>query len=116
MRVTNYLEAVQKHRPHSEEKRMPSLKELMVALPDARVYGDDAVEVAAIAYDSRQVAPETTFVCIRGQQANGHDFIPQAIERGATAIVLDDEKLLTELPQQVTGILVPVGQAQRHSQ
>jgi len=86
---------------------MPSLKELLVGLPQARVAGKDQIEVSAIAYDSREVGPDTAFVCVRGQARDGHEFIPQAIERGATTIVCENESALRLLPQSVTGIVVP---------
>lgn len=86
---------------------MPALKELLVSLPEARVLGNEQTEVAAIAYDSREVGLHTAFVCIRGQLRDGHEFIPQALERGATTIVTDNEAALESLPPNITGVLVP---------
>jgi UDP-N-acetylmuramoyl-L-alanyl-D-glutamate--2,6-diaminopimelate ligase len=53
------------------------------AAADARVTG--------FAIDSRKVAPGTVFGAFRGTQANGEDFIPQAIAAGAIAIVARPE-------------------------
>ena len=86
---------------------MPSLKELTVTLPEARIIGSDATEVAAIAYDSREVGPGTAFVCIRGQNRDGHTYIAQAVERGAGTIVADNLESLANLPATVTGVVVP---------
>lgn len=44
-------------------------------------------DVTAICYDSRQVRPGAVFVAIEGFAADGHRFIPQAVENGAVAIV-----------------------------
>ena len=49
--------------------------------------GDLAVEVGAIRFDSRQVQPGDVFVAVKGAQADGHQFIDIAIEKGAVAIV-----------------------------
>ncbi len=41
----------------------------------------------AIRFDSRDVMPGDVFVCLVGGQADGHAFAPQAVERGAVALV-----------------------------
>ena len=38
-------------------------------------------------FDSREVKPGMGFVALKGEKADGHDFIPQALERGAAEIV-----------------------------
>jgi UDP-N-acetylmuramoyl-L-alanyl-D-glutamate--2,6-diaminopimelate ligase len=45
------------------------------------------LEVQALAYDSRLVRPGALFFAIQGEKADGHDFIPRALEAGAVAIV-----------------------------
>ena len=45
------------------------------------------LEVLSLAYDSRRVRPGSLFFAISGEKADGHDFIPAALERGALAIV-----------------------------
>ena len=52
------------------------------------------VDIIKIAFDSRQVEPGTLFVAYRGVALDAHHFIPEAIVRGAAAIVCEDEKLL----------------------
>ena len=47
------------------------------------------VEVTALAYDNRRVAPGTVFFCVRGFTRDGHDFAADAIARGAVALVVD---------------------------
>ena len=47
----------------------------------------DDREISAISYDSRKVKSGTLFVAISGMQTDGHDYIPQAIENGAVAIL-----------------------------
>lgn len=44
-------------------------------------------EVRALAYDSRRVEPGTVFFAIQGENRDGHHFVPQALERGAIAVV-----------------------------
>jgi len=45
--------------------------------------------VSSIADDSRLVQPGSLFVAIAGTAADGHDYISQAIERGACAVVCE---------------------------
>ncbi|HVB37389.1 MAG TPA: UDP-N-acetylmuramoyl-L-alanyl-D-glutamate--2,6-diaminopimelate ligase [Vicinamibacterales bacterium] len=45
--------------------------------------------LAGVAYDSRQVVPGSVFFALHGQQADGAAFAPQAIARGAVAVVAE---------------------------
>jgi len=45
------------------------------------------VEIEDIAYDSRRVKNGSLFVAIKGTHRDGHNFVPEAIARGAVAIV-----------------------------
>ena len=63
------------------------LHELLAGLPDARVSGPTDIEITSIAYDSRAVRPGGLFIAIRGFHTDGRAFIPQALKRGAVAVV-----------------------------
>jgi UDP-N-acetylmuramoyl-L-alanyl-D-glutamate--2,6-diaminopimelate ligase len=54
------------------------------AAPDA-----PAVDVTALALDNRRVEPGSVFFCVRGFTRDGHDFAPDAVARGAVALVVD---------------------------
>jgi UDP-N-acetylmuramoyl-L-alanyl-D-glutamate--2,6-diaminopimelate ligase len=75
------------------------LRELLVGTEVAGVAGDRDAEIASLAYDSGRVVPGTLFFCVRGQRADGHDFAPDAVERGAAALVV--ERRLDLPPPQV---------------
>ncbi len=51
------------------------------------VHGDPGVEVGAVRFDSRQVAPGDLFVAVRGFARDGGEFVADAIRRGAVAVV-----------------------------
>ena len=57
-----------------------TLRELLGEGPD--------VPVRALAYDQRAVEPGTLFFCVPGFTRDGHDFAPEAIARGAVALVV----------------------------
>src|SRR3954451_20450482 len=57
------------------------------------VLGDAArdappVEVTALAYDNRLVTEGTVFFCVPGFTRDGHEFAPDAVGRGAVALVV----------------------------
>jgi UDP-N-acetylmuramoyl-L-alanyl-D-glutamate--2,6-diaminopimelate ligase len=49
--------------------------------------GERGQEISGITLDSRSVAPGVLFVAIRGLKTDGNRFVPEAIARGAAAIV-----------------------------
>jgi UDP-N-acetylmuramoyl-L-alanyl-D-glutamate--2,6-diaminopimelate ligase len=64
------------------------LSTLTAALPAIRARtGEGDPEIAGLAADSRQVIPGSLFVAVRGDNTDGHRFTPDAIARGAAAIV-----------------------------
>jgi UDP-N-acetylmuramoyl-L-alanyl-D-glutamate--2,6-diaminopimelate ligase len=50
--------------------------------------GPDDVEITGLAYDNRAVGPGTLFFCVPGFTRDGHDFAPDAVARGAAALVV----------------------------
>ena len=51
---------------------------------------DTKIEIKSIEQDSRKVQEGSLFVAVRGTTVDGHSFIPQVIEAGASAIVCDE--------------------------
>ncbi len=67
------------------------LKTLVAAIPVRQITGPLDRNVESIAYDSRRVQRNGLFVALRGEKTDGHQFIEQAIERGASVIVTEQE-------------------------
>ncbi|MBV9618928.1 MAG: UDP-N-acetylmuramyl-tripeptide synthetase, partial [Verrucomicrobia bacterium] len=65
------------------------LKTLLAATSVREIIGPGDRAVESIAYDSRRVQRNGLFVALRGEKSDGHDFIGQAIEKGATVIVAE---------------------------
>jgi UDP-N-acetylmuramoyl-tripeptide--D-alanyl-D-alanine ligase len=54
----------------------------------ALVGGDLSVPVSAVSVDSRRLAVGEAFFAIRGHRLDGHAFLPEAVERGASCLVV----------------------------
>jgi len=78
---------------------------LLVALREKTVLGAMPATVTGVAYDSRKVVPGNLFVAVPGLKQDGRRYIGEALDRGATAVVLEDADALAG---SATGrILVP---------
>ena len=70
---------------------MLSLSYLRGAVPDSggvEIVGPD-VEVDSLEIDSRSVRAGQMFACVRGANFDGHSFAQQALDRGASALLVD---------------------------
>jgi UDP-N-acetylmuramoyl-L-alanyl-D-glutamate--2,6-diaminopimelate ligase len=76
------------------------LERLIAALAPTDVIGSAAAEIRELAYDAREAPRDSLFFCIPGASADGHDFAPEAIRRGAVALVVE-RALDVDVPQLV---------------
>ncbi|MCE9518926.1 MAG: UDP-N-acetylmuramoyl-L-alanyl-D-glutamate--2,6-diaminopimelate ligase [Verrucomicrobia bacterium] len=65
------------------------VRELIEALGNPQATGDLDTEISKIAYDSRQAASGVLFAALRGTHSDGHEYIYQALDAGASAIVAE---------------------------
>lgn len=68
---------------------MKVLKDILYTVPLKAVKGDTYSEISAIQFDSRKVEKGDLFVAVKGTQADGHEYISLAIEKGAKAIMCE---------------------------
>ncbi|MCH8267578.1 MAG: UDP-N-acetylmuramoyl-L-alanyl-D-glutamate--2,6-diaminopimelate ligase [Acidobacteria bacterium] len=64
-----------------------NLQELFQPVSGARIFGDRELPVTGLEYHSRRVSPGQVFFAIRGLEQDGNRFIPEALSRGAAAVV-----------------------------
>lgn len=79
------------------------LDSMLEQLPYTCLQGDSHIQVSELVYDSRKIRKDCVFVCIAGAVSDGHDYIQEAVNKGAAAIIAEKE---VELPSGVTVILV----------
>lgn len=70
-----------------------------------------AVAIEGVSLDSRQVQPGDLFVAVKGVDTDGTAYIPQAVERGAVAVLVEKDQQVAELVESLiddANITVPV--------
>ena len=63
------------------------------------------LEVSGLFQDARAVVPGSVFVAVRGQKFDGHNFIKEAVQRGASTLVVENK---TQIPQAFEGFILEV--------
>lgn len=79
------------------------LADLLKKLKYTCVKGTTDVDITTVAYDSRRVERGSLFICIKGAVADGHRFAQAAVNKGASALVVEDD---VTVPENVTVIRV----------
>lgn len=87
------------------------LDQLLAAadIPGAKILDGqtEAVDVQHITEDSRRVEPGCLFVAVKGRTADGHRFIPQALQNGTVVVAGGREERPGDLPGDVPYVYVP---------
>ena len=65
------------------------LSDLLKDVPVLEMNVDPGMEIAGVSFDSRRVEPGHMFVAITGYAADGHRFIPMALDKGAVCILCE---------------------------
>ena len=65
------------------------LKDLLDGLEILEQQADMELDITGVSYDSRLVRPGDLFVAISGFAADGHKYIPMALEKGAAAVLCE---------------------------
>ena len=83
---------------------MMKIKDILANCNLMEIVGEKDVDVVDITFDSRKVSQGTLFFAVKGTQVDGHDYIDNAIEKGASVIVC--EKLPRKKADNVTYVKV----------
>lgn len=73
--------------------------EIIQATEAVKLQGPEDVAVGSISTDTRGELSGSLFVPLKGERFNGHDYLQQAVEKGAVAVLCDQE--IMELPKEV---------------
>lgn len=65
------------------------LKKLLNGIENYKIKGDLELDIERVECNSKKVKPNSLFIAIKGYDFDGHEYVNEAIENGATAIMLD---------------------------
>ncbi len=83
---------------------MKTLRDIIYRTGLLEIAGPADIAVLSVQFDSRKIEKGTLFIAVKGLKSDGHDFIGQAIEKGATSILC--ETLPTNLVDGISYIRV----------
>ena len=69
---------------------MKVLKNILYRVTLETVVGDTGININAIQFDSRKIESKDVFVAIRGHVVDGHDYIESALDKGASAVIVEE--------------------------
>ncbi len=76
-------------------------KKLFDILPvgfEASIEGEQNIDIQSICIDSRQASENCLYAALKGLQSDGHDFIAQAVQKGAVCVLCE------YIPQPIPGV------------
>ena len=85
------------------------LKKLLEKMDYELIQGSLETEVSDIAYDSREIQSGMLFVAIAGTVQDGHKYIPDVVDRGASVVVAERDVAIAD--NEVTVVRVSNGRA-----
>ena len=87
------------------------LKTILTGLEGLKVKGNLDIDIHSIKSNSKEIEENDIFVAIRGFDIDGHKYIDEAIQNGATAILVQEDEIkninIKNIQNNVTLILAP---------
>jgi UDP-N-acetylmuramoyl-L-alanyl-D-glutamate--2,6-diaminopimelate ligase len=83
---------------------MKTIKEIINDITILHIAGSIEKQIEAICFDTRNVKESSLFVAQKGTKVDGHNYIEQAIDKGAVCIVV--EQLPEKLQEKITYLQV----------
>ncbi|QUH19714.1 Mur ligase family protein [Alkaliphilus sp. B6464] len=80
---------------------MVILENLLNSIQIKESYNEKDINIDGISYHSKKVTNGHLFVCIKGYKTDGHKYLPQAIENGAVAAIVEEFQEGISIPQYV---------------
>ena len=65
------------------------LKKILTGIKDIKTKGDLEIDIPNICNNSKQIKKGDMFIAIKGFESDGHEYIKEAIDKGAKAVMID---------------------------
>ncbi|HEX6982877.1 MAG TPA: UDP-N-acetylmuramoyl-L-alanyl-D-glutamate--2,6-diaminopimelate ligase [Balneolaceae bacterium] len=93
-----------------------TFKKLISLCKPLEVSGKEPDAIGTLTQDSRQVSEGSVFIAVRGTQVDGHEFIDDAIRKGASVIICEesfksDEEVCAVKVEDTRSLIGPLAQA-----
>lgn len=85
---------------------------ILATMPDAKIVHDMLPQELSVSIDTRSLVEGDIFVALAGTRVDGHDFVEQAVQKGAAGLIINSDKqeVLRAIPhdqlQKMTVIVV----------
>ena len=79
------------------------------------VEGNVSIEIKAVCNDSRKVVRGSLFVAVKGFASDGHSYIRTAVEKGAVAVIYEDQETAGSQTEGVQGLTMIKVESSRYA-
>ena len=69
---------------------MKKIKDIIKGISNVTILGDPEKLISKIGFDSREITENSMFVAVKGSRSDGHDYIRNVIDSGASAIICEE--------------------------
>ena len=85
---------------------MFTVEEILKATAGKLISGDRKTKVSHVCIDSRKLKKGELFIAIKGERFDGHNFIEEAIKKGAKAVIYQTQSPKTKITKNCSLIMV----------
>src|SRR5262249_37694389 len=68
------------------------------------IAGSERIVFSGVEFDSRNIRGGELFVALPGETHHGHEFVPQALERGAALALVEDAAVGSDEPERILAV------------
>lgn len=82
------------------------LNDILKNLKNVKIINDNNIDIKEIFSDSKKVTKNSLFISISNSKEKKYEEIAEAVNKGAAAIVFEDEEFIQEIPKDIVKVLV----------